>query len=163
GDDPNGGADAGAAYLFDATTGTYLRSFDNPVPAAGDAFGVSVALAGDRAVVGAFQNNPASGAGAAYLFDLAFPLTLQDDRLTLPHDGFTLAEDSPATVLDVLANDVAVPGVGSLSVAQVTQPGHGTVTLTDGVVRYTPDPDYHGPDSFTYTVSDGRGGTATAT
>jgi hypothetical protein len=37
------------------------------------------------------------------------------------------------------------------------------VTLIDGVVRYVPDKHYSGTDSFTYTVSDGRGGTATAT
>src|SRR5262249_37755412 len=140
----------------DATTGTYLRSFDDPVPAAGDRFGISVALGGNRAVVGAWQAAAAPGAGAAYLFDLTFPLTPQDD-------AFTLAEDSPATALDVLANDVAVPGESGLSVTEITQPGHGSVTLTGGGVRYTPAPRHPRPASFTYTVSDGRGGTTTAT
>jgi hypothetical protein len=66
-------------------------------------------------------------------------------------------------VFDVLANDFTVPGDLQLSVTDVSRAAHGTVTLTDGVVRYTPDQDYFGPDSFTYTVSDGRGGLATAT
>ena len=29
-------------------------------------------------------------------------------------------------------------------------------------VTYSPDADYHGPDSFSYTVSDGNGGSDTA-
>jgi PKD repeat protein len=39
-----------------------------------------------------------------------------------------------------------------------TDPSHGT--FTGGV--YTPAPNYHGPDSFTYTANDGNGGTDTA-
>ena len=35
-------------------------------------------------------------------------------------------------------------------------PAHGTVTLaSDGSFTYTPAANYHGPDSFTYTASDG--------
>ena len=35
--------------------------------------------------------------------------------------------------------------------------------MANGVVTFTPTPDYHGPASFTYTISDSAGGTATAT
>ena len=43
-------------------------------------------------------------------------------------------------------------------------PHHGTVTVAaDGSWTYTPDKDYNGADSFKITVSDGKGGTATAT
>jgi hypothetical protein len=45
----------------------------------------------------------------------------------------------------------------------VTQGAHGKVTfLPDGTVIYTPDPNYNGPDTFTYTVTAG-GVTETAT
>ncbi len=75
-----------------------------------------------------------------------------------------MAEDSGATVVNVLANDSFAPDVGeTLTVTAVTQPANGTVTLVAGVVSYTPNANYFGTDSFTYTVSDGNGGTATAT
>ncbi|WP_220750655.1 MULTISPECIES: tandem-95 repeat protein, partial [Jannaschia] len=41
--------------------------------------------------------------------------------------------------------------------------GSGTVTQNaDGTLTYTPNAEYNGPDSFTYTVSDGQGGESTA-
>jgi VCBS repeat-containing protein len=45
-----------------------------------------------------------------------------------------------------------------------TTPTHGTVVVNvDGTWTYTPSEGYVGPDSFTVVVSDGKGGTATAT
>jgi hypothetical protein len=82
---------------------------------------------------------------------------------TAVDDTLTVAEDGPATAVAVRANDFTVPGGGGLTVTAVTQPAHGTVTLTGGVVEYTPGPDDFGPDSFTYTVTDEHGVTATAT
>jgi hypothetical protein len=40
-------------------------------------------------------------------------------------------------------------------------PAHGTYSESD--IAYHPAANYYGPDSFTYTASDGHGGTATAT
>ncbi len=42
-----------------------------------------------------------------------------------------------------------------LTFAISTQPTHGSVTLSGAVATYTPLPDFHGTDSFTFTVSDG--------
>ena len=56
------------------------------------------------------------------------------------------------------------PGRGeTLTVTAVTQGTNGTVTFTGSDVTYTPDADFFGTDSFTYTISDGNGGTDTAT
>ena len=70
-------------------------------------------------------------------------------------DSATTNEDSDATI-DVLDND-SDPEGSPLEVTAFTQPSHGGVSCvnTTGVCTYTPDPDYHGTDSFTYTVSDG--------
>ena len=69
-----------------------------------------------------------------------------------------------AVVIDVLANDYD-PDIGDiLTVTAVGTPGNGTlVDNGDGTVTYTPDLGYTGPDSFTYTVGDGNGGSDTAT
>ena len=67
-----------------------------------------------------------------------------------------------ATTVDVLANDTDVdnlsgPANAGLSVAAATNGAHGTVTLALGgsSLTYTPNPDFYGTDSFTYTVTDG--------
>jgi hypothetical protein len=76
-------------------------------------------------------------------------------------DAFTASEDTP-TDLDVLANDTDVEG-DTLSIQGSPSVGvnGGTTSVVGGKVRYTPAPDFDGSDSFTYTVSDGHGGTNT--
>jgi len=62
----------------------------------------------------------------------------------------------------VLANDTDPDG-DALSVAAVTQGAGGSVVInSDETVAYTPWAGFSGTDFFTYTASDGRGGTATA-
>ena len=63
--------------------------------------------------------------------------------------------------IDVLAND-SDPDGNSLSITNNTKPSNGTVTL-DGKFYYTPKAGFVGTDSFTYTIGDGKGGTATGT
>ncbi len=62
--------------------------------------------------------------------------------------------------VDVLA-EASDPDGDELSVAEFTQPDNGTVTQSGGILRYTPDDEFVGSDSFEYTISDGRGGEAT--
>ncbi|HYF65273.1 MAG TPA: Ig-like domain-containing protein [Herpetosiphonaceae bacterium] len=61
----------------------------------------------------------------------------------------------------VLAND-SDADQDALTIASLTAPAQGSAELIGGSVRYTPDAGYVGGDSFGYTISDGRGGTATA-
>jgi len=51
-----------------------------------------------------------------------------------------------------------------LTITAKTNPAHGTATLVGAnVIEYQPAVGYTGSDSFTYTISDGRGGSGTAT
>ncbi len=67
-----------------------------------------------------------------------------------------------SVAVNVLAND-SDPDGDALSVIAVGMPSHGSVSLSGDVVTYTPASGFSGPDTFTYTVSDGRGGEGTAT
>jgi hypothetical protein len=77
-------------------------------------------------------------------------------------DEATTVEDTPVTV-DVLANDTDADD-DTLTVTSVSQPANGSATNNgDGTVTYSPDPGFTGTDQFTYSISDGRGGSDTAT
>ena len=73
-------------------------------------------------------------------------------------DVFTIAENT-SLLGNVLTNDTDADG-DALSAAISSEPTHGAVTLDpDGSFTYAPDAGYNGADNFTYTVTDGRGGT----
>ncbi|WP_139309122.1 cadherin-like domain-containing protein, partial [Neptunomonas phycophila] len=92
---------------------------------------------------------------------VAVTINAVNDNPTTAGESATTDEDTPVTV-DVLANDSDVEG-DTLSVDSATAP-NGTVAINpDGTITYTPDPNFTGSDTITYTVSDGNGGTATAT
>jgi uncharacterized protein with beta-barrel porin domain len=54
----------------------------------------------------------------------------------------------------------ALSGNAATSIAVASAPSHGTLTINGLTFVYTPAPGYFGPDSFTYTASNG-GGTST--
>ena len=63
----------------------------------------------------------------------------------------------------VLANDTDVDG-DSLTVTGATNGTHGTTAANaNNTITYTPAANYFGPDTFTYTISDGHGGSASGT
>ncbi|WP_299939030.1 Ig-like domain-containing protein [uncultured Pelagimonas sp.] len=79
-------------------------------------------------------------------------------------------EDTGATI-DVLMGATDADG-DALSITSITQPTNGTVAIddngttgdeTDDFLTFTPDADFSGTDSFTYTVSDENGGSETGT
>lgn len=88
----------------------------------------------------------------------------ENDNPDAVNDTATVAEDSGANTIDVLDNDTDAE-LDTLTVTAVTQGTNGSVAITnDGAdVSYTPNPNFFGNDSFTYTVSDGNGGSDTAT
>jgi hypothetical protein len=91
-----------------------------------------------------------------------------------PANDTTATAYNTATMLGVLANDTDVDG-DTLSVTQIqgvtavvgtpVTASHGTATLNaNGSITFTPTSGYSGSaGGFTYAVSDGHGGTSTAT
>jgi len=80
-------------------------------------------------------------------------------------DSFTTAEDTTLTITapGVLAND-SDPDGAAITAILVRPPLHGTVTLnSNGSFVYVPDPDYNGPDSFTYKANNGARDSSIAT
>jgi len=89
-----------------------------------------------------------------------------NDPPQVANDSATVNENSGPNAIDVLRNDTTAPETDeSLSIQSVTQGAHGAVVITDGgsLLTYQPASGYDGQDSFTYTASDGNGGTAIAT
>jgi len=85
-------------------------------------------------------------------------------------DTFTSATStaaSPVTnVYTPLGNDLVTPDFGETLVitgADVASANGGTVTFDAGTVSFTPADDFEGIDTFDYSISDGNGGTDTAT
>jgi VCBS repeat-containing protein len=83
------------------------------------------------------------------------PPNVTDDIITVPFE-------STNNQIDVLANDEDPDG-DSLTIIDVTAPSHGTTSTDGDYVYYTPSIGYSGADIFTYTISDGNGGTDTGT
>ena len=78
-------------------------------------------------------------------------------------DTIKVREDAPIAIVDVLAND-ADPDGDKLVVVNATQGENGSVTIgADSTLAYAPARNFSGTDTFTYTLSDGKGGTDTAT
>lgn len=77
-------------------------------------------------------------------------------------DTATTTQGVPVSIA-VLANDTDPNGL-ALSFASITQPKNGTAVInSDRTITYTPIASFLGGDSFTYTITDSKGGTSTAT
>lgn len=89
-------------------------------------------------------------------------LPVNDAPIARDDEGIVTEEDVSVKI-DVLANDADEADGDTLTIVSGGTPQHGTTSIAGGQIRYTPAADYTGEDSFVYTISDGHGGTATAT
>ena len=111
-----------------------------------------------------FSYTISDGNGGTATATVSVTVTSVNDDPVAKDDAATVAEDSGATAINVLANDSFAPDAGeTLAVTAVGAARNGTAAFTATGVTYTPNANYSGTDSFTYTISDGNGGTATAT
>ncbi|RLV60291.1 retention module-containing protein [Parashewanella curva] len=77
-------------------------------------------------------------------------------------DEITTDEDTPVTI-NVLSNDSDVDGDTLTITGANVDANQGTVTVVDGELVFTPAENFNGTATISYTISDGKGGTDTAT
>ncbi len=101
------------------------------------------------------------GQGGTATATVAVTVTPVNDLPIAVNDSATTNEDTPITI-PVLAND-SDPDGNPLSVTNATSPNGTVVINADGSLTFTPAANFNGPTVISYTISDGVGGTATAT
>jgi hypothetical protein len=96
--DGDGGSSSGSAYVFrrSGTTWSQEAKLTAPDAAAGDNFGYSVAVSGDRVIVGAYgDDDGGTGTGSAFIYHWSGSSWDEEDKLTadIPQDssGFGLS------------------------------------------------------------------------
>jgi CSLREA domain-containing protein len=105
-----------------------------------------------------FRSN--DGAAESAPATVSIVITPVNDAPVAVNDSGATAEDT-SVVLNVRANDTD-PDNDTLTVTGVTNGANGIVTTNGATVTYTPAADFFGSDGFSYTISDGQGGTAVA-
>jgi len=68
-------------------------------------------------------------------------------------DQYTLAEDSPSIILNVLENDTDANG-DTITLINITNTV-GTAQIVNNSIEYTPEPNFFGEVTLSYTISDG--------
>ncbi len=98
------------------------------------------------------------GKGGTITTTVNIMVSAVNDVPVVTPENKTSPEDSPASGKITASDADGDP----LTFFKATDPAHGKVIVNpDGNYTYTPNPDYNGPDSFTVTVNDGKGGTVT--
>lgn len=101
------------------------------------------------------------GKGGTALQAVSVTINGANDLPVANADTAVTNEDAPVTIT-VLANDTDVDTGDTKALVSASNGTNGTVTLAGGNVVYTPNANYNGTDSFSYTMKDAAGGTSTA-
>jgi hypothetical protein len=153
--DEDNGNRSGSAYIYDLTSGVWLQTSKLTADdgAAGDHFGWSVSLSGDRALIGALGGDDNGiDSGSAYVFDLTGGVWSQTSKLNagdgaaVDNFGTSVSLSGDRALVGALYDDDNGTASGSAYIFELT----GGVWLQtskliadDGTER----------DSFGYTVS----------
>lgn len=137
-------ADFNGQFLF-----TYVAQDSGTPPLSGTAtVTVTVAAVNDDPIA-----NPDTYAGTE---DTVLTINASSTNIVA---GNVLFNDRPGppTAIDEVGQQLSVTGVSA------TSSQGGAVSFAAGVISYTPAANFNGSDTFTYSISDGAGGTATGT
>jgi hypothetical protein len=140
------------------------------VTVAGDGQSVSYEPASNAFGSDTFSYTVDDGHGGSDTATVAVTITPVNDAPSAVNDGvltpFKVYRNTGANPIPVLANDTWLPDAPeTLRIIAVSQGTHGSVAITGGGtgLTYKPTGLTLGIDQFTYTISDGHGGTSQAT
>jgi Tol biopolymer transport system component len=151
-------------FVKDVRTGAVVRMSQNIAPVPGNYPIVTAALSQDARTV--VFDSPSSqyhlGDGNAVFpgrqgnaFDVFVTRrTVVNSAPVATADTLLVTLNRATPIAPVLTNDTDAQS-DPLTVMLVGNPGHGVISIGAGDWIYTPDPNYTGPDSFTYRASDG--------
>ena len=158
---PIAGRSAWTAVDFTGAANPMTKVIVNLGAYAGNDVKVRFRLAADPAGVGSLP-------GAGWWIDDVQFTNLVEPATCANNAPFAIDDEASTTTgnsvtVNVIGND-RDPDGDALTVTNVTAASHGsTVNNHDGTVTYTPAVSFSGSDTFGYTISDGRGGTASTT
>ena len=111
--------------------------------------------------VAAVENNPTINDDSRTVFEDS------TTRFTVLDNDYDIDSDSEFNLDTTNINDgsLTITAVDSKAISDTNsvETSHGTVKLVEGTLEYTPDQDYVGDDSFTYTAENSDGNASTAT
>ena len=135
-----------AGLSINATTGVISGTIDRSASQVGGGNYAIVVTARDSGGLTATQS---------------FNWTVTNPAPTANNDTASTNEDTTVSNINVLGND-SDPDGDPLTVTTASAV-NGTVTINaNGTLNYTPNANFNGTDTITYTISDGQGGTSTA-
>ena len=146
GEDDAGGGASGKAYIFNVTTGALIHTVNNPNDydtSDGDFFGWAVAISGNYAIVGAYQEDDSGGtsSGKAYIFRIPVPSFSSALLHTIdnPNGYDTATGDQFGTSVSISGN-YAIVGANTEDDIDGTDSGKAYIyNVTTGALVYTLD------------------------
>ena len=98
--------------------------------------------------------------GSSSTGDKEKPISKTNNQPNVISDSATVFVNENV-LINVLGNDTDPDG-DALSVVSVSNGANGVAEISNNQIRYTPKANYIGPESLSYSVSDGNGGQASA-
>ena len=89
------------------------------------------------------------------------PIVTPENNAPVANDDGISTQEDTSVLIPVLDNDTDIDS-DTLEISDFTQGENGSVVKEGKSLIYTPKPNYHGSDSFKYTISDGKGKTSSA-